>query len=227
MVNNWLDLLLPASCLLCGGRGDAAGLCAGCRADLPRLENPCPRCALPLPAASIACGECLGKPPPWSRCIAPLLYRPPVSALVAALKYRGRLGAGHLLTTLLAEQLRNEEAHADLLLPVPLHWRRRLRRGFNQAELIADQLGRELALPVAMRLLRRDRATAAQQSLDATSRRRNLRRAFTLRGEVVGLHVALIDDVVTTGATAAELSRLLLSAGAASVQVWSLARTPP
>lgn len=233
MVNNrlsrWLDALLPASCLLCGAAsGNGRHLCPPCRIDLPFTANPCPRCALPLPDIAASCGACLGRPPPWNRCIAPLLYRPPATALLAGFKYRGRLAAGRLLGELLLERLRRDGiAEAELLLPVPLHWRRRLSRGFNQTELVADQLGAALALPVAMSALQRLRATAAQQSLDAAARARNLRGAFALREPVQGRHVALVDDVVTTGATAAELSRLLHRAGAASVQLWALARTPP
>lgn len=232
MVNNllerWLGPLLPACCLLCGDTLKGGRLCHPCRNDLPAPIHACPRCALPLDAPAASCGACLSHPPRWSRCLAPLLYRPPASALLAGFKYRGRLSAGRLLTDLLLEQLRREGiGPAELLLPVPMHWRRRLRRGFNQTELIADQLGAALGLPVAMRTLRRIRPTQPQQALDAAARARNLRGAFTLSASVAGRHLALIDDVVTTGATAAELSRLLLQSGAASVQLWALARTPP
>jgi ComF family protein len=111
-------------------------------------------------------------------------------------------------------------------VPVPLHWRRRWTRGFNQAEVIADELAYRLRIPLhAQALLRRQQHTP-QQQLTAAQRRRNLRSGFAIRGDVRGRHVALVDDVVTTGATAAEIARTLLDAGAASVQVWCLARTP-
>ncbi len=233
MVNNhphWrrlLGALLPPTCLLCAGpAGPGLDLCAGCHAELPRTRFPCPRCALPLPQPQAGCGACLSQPPPWQRCVAPLLYRPPASQLLATFKYRGRLPGGQLLTTLLLDELRRTGTDAELIVPVPLHWRRRWVRGFNQAELIADRLGAALAIPVAMRALRRTRATAPQQSLDAKTRARNLRGAFALQRPVAGLRVALVDDVVTTGATAAALSRLLLNAGATAVELWALARTP-
>jgi ComF family protein len=237
MVNNFrlpapvctlLSHLLPPSCLLCAGpAGNNRDLCAGCLAELPFTRFPCPRCALPLPTAEASCGHCLSLPPPWGRCVAPLLYRPPASQLVAAFKYRGQVSGGRLLTSLLSEQLHRSGCEVDLIVPVPLHWRRRWQRGFNQAELIADQLSAALRIPVAMRAVRRVRPTTAQQQLDARARARNLRGAFTLNRPLAGSRVALVDDVVTTGATAAELTRLLLKGGAAAVELWALARTPP
>lgn len=232
MVNNflerWLGPLLPACCLLCGDKLADGRICRPCRDDLPAPAHPCPRCALPLDAPAASCGACLSRPPPWNRCITPLLYRLPASSLLAGFKYQRRLAAGRLLADLLLERLRREgTGPAELLLPVPMHWRRRLRRGFNQTELIADQLGAALGLPVAMRGLQRSRPTSPQQALNAAARARNLRGAFTLTMPVVGRHLALIDDVVTTGATATELCRLLQRSGAASVQLWALARTPP
>jgi ComF family protein len=146
---------------------------------------------------------------------------------VAHFKYSGRLAYGRLLSRELLRRLADEaDLQANLLMPVPLHWRRRWSRGFNQAEIIGDELSRALKLPLQTRWLSRVRATTPQQSLSAAERRRNLRAAFALRAPLTGLHIALIDDVVTTGATVGEISRLLLAAGAASVQVWCLARTP-
>ncbi len=239
MVNNFRPLapiralwtlLLPPSCLLCAGptgvSGNGRDLCNGCHAELPFTRFPCPRCALPLPTAEASCGHCLSQPPPWQCCIAPLLYRPPASQLLAAFKYRGKLSGGQLLAGLLLDELRRSGREVDLIVPVPLHWRRRWQRGFNQAELIADQLGAALDIPVAMKALRRRRATTAQQQLDARARARNLRGAFALSRPLAGLRVALVDDVVTTGATAAELTRVLLKGGATAVELWALARTP-
>lgn len=220
--------LWPGHCVVCGGPGAGIDLCRPCRRELPWLEQPCPRCGLPLPEAAPLCGACLHQPPPFSACIAPFLYQPPVSQLIAGFKYRGRYSYGRTLAAELAQCV--DATAIDALVPVPLHWRRRWTRGFNQAELIADELGRALALPVRGAWLRRLRATPPQQGLDAPARAGNLRGAFTLRAALreapAGLRLALIDDVVTTGATATELSRLLLDAGAATVQVWCLARTP-
>jgi ComF family protein len=226
MVNNWLARLLPPRCLLCGMDGGRNGLCRACLRDLPVIEHPCPLCALPLPTAdALACGRCLTDPPPWRRCVSALLYEAPASHLIAALKYRARLPVARLLGETLAAQI-GPAPQIDAILPVPLHWRRRWQRGFNQAEIIADELGRRLQLPVHTRWLVRHRATPAQQSLSAAERARNLRGAFALRHRVVGLRIAVVDDVVTTGHTATEATCQLLAAGAAAVEIWSLARTP-
>ena len=228
MIGALIRRLWPGQCVLCGGGGaEGDDLCRPCHRELPWLRRPCPRCGLPLPertAPDTPCGACQQRPPPFSACCAPFLYQPPVSHLIAAFKYRGRYSYGRALAVELARRV--DAGAVDALVPVPLHWRRRWARGFNQAEIIADQLGRALALPVRADWLRRRRPTPPQQGLDARARAVNLRGAFELRGSPAGLRVALVDDVVTTGATATELSRLLLAAGAASVQVWCLARTP-
>jgi len=197
-----------------------------CVAELPRITAACPRCGLPLPTAAL-CGECLRRPPPFSRCLSPFLYQAPVSQLITRFKYEGQFSHGRALSRQLLNYLRAIAPPAvDVLLPVPLHWRRRWSRGFNQSEIIADELGRALKLPVQTRWLSRRYSTPPQQGLDAAQRSRNQRAAFDVLGPLAGLHVALVDDVVTTGATSAELSRALLGAGAVSVQVWCLARTP-
>lgn len=225
MVNGAIDFILGSSCLLCGLPAPGS-LCASCAAELPYLATPCPLCALPMPFAQL-CGACQAEPPPYGCCIAPLLYRPPVSHLVAGFKYGGRLAYGRLLADELLRRLqRAPPPLADLVVPVPLHWRRRWVRGFNQAELVGDALARGLGLEFDARVLRRTRATPPQQGLDARERGHNLRGAFALTGSVAGRHVAIVDDVVTTGATAGEIARLLRAGGARSVQVWCLARTP-
>lgn len=225
MVNNWPIGWLPRRCVLCATAGQA-DLCADCLAELPRITAACQRCGLPLPTAAL-CGECLRRPPPFTHCLSPFLYQAPISQLITRFKYEGQFSHGRALSRQLLNYLRELAPPAvDVLLPVPLHWRRRWSRGFNQAEIIADELGRALKLPVQTRWLRRLRSAPPQQGLDAAQRSRNLRAAFSVRGPLAGLHVALVDDVVTTGATSAELSRVLLAAGADSVQVWCLARTP-
>jgi ComF family protein len=230
MVNNWFARLsaaiLPARCLLCGMDATATGFCAACTGDLPQIDHPCPLCALPLPNIdALACGGCLNAPPPWRRCVSALLYAAPADRLVAGLKFRGQLAIARSLAQLLAHQI-GDASHIDLILPVPLHWRRRWQRGFNQADVVASELARTFAIATRPRTLRRRLATSAQQTLTAAQRKRNLRNAFVLTADVAGQRIALVDDVVTTGSTASEIARLLLAAGAASVEVWCLARTP-
>jgi ComF family protein len=223
-----LDALLPQHCALCGLRsGHALPLCSPCAAELPPNEQACVRCALPLPGAegTRLCGECLAQPPPFDAVRAPWLYGEYLGYLIHRWKYAGDL----TLTPLLAQlwlAAAGPPPPVDALVPVPLHWWREWRRGYNQSALLARQLARHGTPEVEYRLVRRNRATAAQSGSDAGARARNLRGAFTVRGACDNLRLAVIDDVFTTGATAAEVARTLKRAGAAEVEVWCLARTP-
>ncbi|TQV71835.1 ComF family protein [Exilibacterium tricleocarpae] len=227
-LTRFIDYLLPARCLLCDLTVTGPDcICAGCRGDLPQLPAGCRRCALPLPGDADICGACLQRPPAFARTLAPFTFMPPVDTLIHAYKYRRQLAAGALLGQLLAQHLRRAYADDQLpewLLPVPLHWRRLLLRGFNQAALLAAQLGRELALPVVDGCRRRVH-TPPQAGVERQRRRRNLRGAFTLRCDPAHRHVAIVDDVVTTTSTVAELAGLLAAAGARRVDIWCIART--
>ncbi len=234
MVNHWSNFILrqlyPPKCALCGEPLREEGLCAGCFEDLPHNRNPCARCAHPLPEhlppASL-CGDCLKKPPPYARCLAPFSYGFPLSPLITGLKFHRQLRLGPILGWLLADYLESQLGEQpDVLLPVPLHLRRLQERGYNQALEIARIPARRLGIPLALDWCRRTRATAAQSDLDQQARRRNVRGAFALDGEVAGRHIAIFDDVVTTGSTVAELTRVLKNGGAKRVEVWTLARTP-
>ncbi len=165
-----------------------------------------------------------------SRTVAAFAYEEPTSTLIAGFKYRAALQHGRVLGILLAEHLRNayrDQPLPQLLIPVPLHPGRLRERGFNQALVLARQLGATFSIPVAADLVERARQTPAQQGLSAQERRRNLRGAFRLRsGANLGKlsSVALIDDVVTTMTTTYELARVLRRHGATDVHVWCLAR---
>jgi ComF family protein len=229
-VNRALDALFPAACLYCGLRCPGAlPLCAPCRRELIPNEPACRRCALPLatPGAGL-CGGCLQRPPPFSRTLAPWVYDAQLALLVGEWKFRRQQRLTPLLADLWLQ--RQRPPPVDLLVPVPLHWRRLWRRGFNQATLFAEALRRgapELAgTALLTRGLQRRRPTASQASLSAGERRRNLRGAFTAPAACANLRTAIVDDVMTTGATAAALASALLDAGAAEVQLWCLARTP-
>ena len=235
LVYNWIKNNLSNGCLLCLAAPDEAqsNICHACLADLPWQQACCARCALPLPHASTRCGRCLATPPTFCHAVVPLLYRFPLDALIPAFKYRRHNRYGLLLARLLADHLQQHLAEPEalipeLLLPVPMHPKRQAQRGYNQAFELTRDLAGALHLPCRADLLLRARQTAAQEGLDAAARRRNLRGAFTCPhpAQLEGLHLALIDDVMTTGATLDEASRTLLAAGAASVQVWCVARTP-
>ncbi|WP_062534781.1 ComF family protein [Mizugakiibacter sediminis] len=219
-----LRLLLPPRCLLCGARGDGdRDLCAACAAELPRNVACCARCALPLPAPAALCGACQRRPPPWDAAWAPFRYAWPLDHLVTRFKFGGNLAAGRALAALWAEASA-PPALPMCVIPVPLHARRLGRRGYNQALELAAPLARALGLPLAPQALRRVRATDAQSELGRAARRRNVRGAFAVAADALPAHVAVLDDVATTGATLAECARALKRAGVARVDAWTLAR---
>jgi len=232
---NWaglcLDALLPRHCVLCGLPGGKGNLCAGCRGDLPRPGHVCTACALPLSSADPLCGQCLRNPPPWDGVTAALAYGFPVDRLVCRFKFRRDFACGHLLGCEMLDAIRLAGLQRpDLLIPVPLHRRRHVARTFNQADLLARQVGRALAVPVRGTLLLRVRATRAQSGLDAAGRQRNTRGAFRCSRRapeaLAGRHVALVDDVMTTGATLLECTKTLRNAGVTRVSLWVAARAP-
>ena len=228
-VTSLLDQVLGnvGRCLLCGAPAKA-DLCMPCEEDLPNIGRPCRRCALPLPGSGSECGHCLRDPPPFERSIVPFEYRWPVDALLNGFKSGGNLAFGQLLTQRLARAVKSAYApceRPDCLIVTPIRVERLRQRGFNQALQMARVLGRQLNLPVRTGLLTCERKVVPQKSLRAQARRTNLRGAFRIGAPCSG-HVALVDDVMTTGATARELSALLLQAGAHRVDIWCLARTP-
>ena len=219
-------LLLPPRCLLCGAGAARDGLCAACRAEWPRNTCCCARCAEPLARPAASCGRCLRHAPPWDTAWAPFRYAWPLDVLEARFKFGQNLAAGRTLAAQWAAQSPPTPL-PQALLPVPLHVARLRRRGYNQALELARALGRALEISVHAQALRRTRATAAQTDLDRSARRRNVRGAFALTpGQNLPAHVAVLDDVLTTGATLAECTRVLKRAGVARVDAWALARAP-
>ncbi len=232
---NWfMDLLFPATCVLCGAPGeDGLDLCLGCRSDLPAIDPCCTRCALPLPAElvdggkAVLCGACQRRAPPFMICQAAFRYQEPLPVLIAGLKFRGRLNLLRLLGLLLARRLQATSADLpDLILPVPLHPSRLRQRGYNQARELARVVGKQLAVRVDDSFCARVLATTPQADLDQKARMKNMRGAFSALKRLDGLYIAVLDDVVTTGSTVSELARTLRAAGAARVDVWTVARTP-
>lgn len=234
-VYSWLHFNQINRCLLCLGNaaGIAECICPACLDDLPWLSNACRQCALPLQAADLLCGQCQQSPPAFSQVIAPFRYSFPLDSLIPAFKHQHKLTYGRLMAHMLRQAVEHhyqdrQQALPDLVLPLPLHPSRQARRGFNQALELARPIARQLGIPLDRGNLMRRRATTSQQGLDAQQRRNNLQDAFICRhpGQLRGKHLALLDDVVTTGTTVNEASRTLLAAGAASVSIWCIARTP-
>ncbi|EPF6158253.1 DNA utilization protein GntX [Citrobacter sedlakii] len=225
-------LTVPGLCWLC--RMPLAlsrwGLCSVCQRAMGHRVLLCPRCGLPCAHPTLPCGRCLQKPPPWQRLIMVNDYTPPLSTLIHQLKFsrRGEIApalARLLLLSVLQARRQSGFIRPDRLISVPLWSRRHWRRGFNQSELLCRPLARWLNCPWDDRCVTRIRPTAPQHHLSARLRKRNLKNAFRLELPVKGLHMVVVDDVVTTGSTVGELAKLLLRNGAATVQVWCLCRT--
>jgi len=232
--SNWwhtaLNLLLPPRCVLCGQPSGTICICAPCKRDLPWAGPQCHQCGLPLPASqNQTCGQCIRRPPAFNRTISPLQYRFPADRLVRALKFHRQLAEGRVLSHLLCEQVTVKGfTLPDVLIPVPLHSTRMMQRGFNQAFELAGYAGRVLGIPRHTRGLRRKRHTKAQSGLSRQQRRHNMRGAFYWHGPgKPGHHVALVDDVMTTGTTATECAVVLKKAGAQRVDVWVPTRAIP
>ena len=221
------------TCLLCDEPAEAElPMCVACETELPWLGDQCQTCALPMPAVGLTCSECLLEPPAFEQVVVPWLYGFPVDSLITRFKHNAKWPFGHLLADVLSQYLQHrfdeDLPRPDALLPVPLAAKRLRQRGFNQAAMLARWLSKQLDLPCEENVVHRIQDTSAQQDLDAKARKRNLRNAFALTSDanVKGRHLALVDDVLTTGVTAQALARLLMNAGAARVDVYCLARTP-
>lgn len=231
-VDKWLNhvqqALFPARCLLCDAAG-AAGrdLCAACWQDLPHNPVACRLCALPLAAHEAGvCGLCLKQPPPLDGSIIPFRYAAPLDHLLLGLKFGQQLPNARLLGGLLAEAIAASTRELpDCIIPVPLHPSRLRERGYNQALELARPIAQHLGVPLCEGLVLRPKHTAAQSTLEKMARRRNIKGAFVVRGELPA-HIAIVDDVVTTGSTVNELARVLRRGGAKRVVVWACARVP-
>jgi len=233
-----LQALVPDSdCFLCGGTVDSTPthsklICHHCHLRLPVLINACPICAMPIKTTEYtglaiqACGACLKQTPIFDKTIAAFHYEPPISDFITSLKFNAQHHFTPLLSNYLATTLRSHyqnEALPQALIPVPLHPKKSQERGFNQAQLIAQSLSEQLQIPLLKDIAKRIRFTKAQSALNADQRQRNLKGAFIVE-PINKKSVALIDDVMTTGATANEISSQLLKAGATRVDIWCVAR---
>lgn len=203
-----LDFLAPRSCVLCGepSRGSEQSICTECFADLPWNEVP----VSPTPGI-------------FEASIAMLHYSFPIDVAIKALKFRRKLFYIPAFAEILCAAQPLLPLDVDAVLPVPLHWRRKAMRGFNQAAELAGPIAKLLGVPV-VRNVRRKKATPFQSGLDAAERARNLRSAFVITRSDPHIHVLIIDDVVTTGATARALAKRLLSGGVTKVSVLAVAR---
>jgi ComF family protein len=223
IVSHVIDVVLPEQCGLCGQASDRTGYCGDCVSGLDRHARQCRICGAPFSGDEI-CGRCQIEPPPITETIAPFKYAAPISDTIHALKYRRRLACGRDLGYLLASEVEKRISEVpEVLVPVPLHWKRQFWRGFNQSVEIARPVSRWLGIPIDLRLVRRKVHTAPQVGLMPLQRGRNVQGAFQPIGTGPS-SVAIIDDVMTSGSTTAEVARCLAEMGVRQIYVWTLAR---
>lgn len=220
------------NCVGCLSSNANNGLCQFCQADLPVNQWHCLCCALPMlyPVNEQMCGGCLASPPPFDRSLVPWRYQYPVDGMISRYKYNGQLKFARPLIAGFASHLESTfenriDKKPQLLIPSPMLSARRRERGFNQARDIAEKLGHALDIPVGAGVVKRVRKVQAQRGLSREARLANLRGVFEVCA-VVPERIAIVDDVVTTGATVRVLASVLREAGAKEIQVWALARTP-
>lgn len=228
--------LLPQTCNCCDSMLDASSsmaICDHCYYALPWLKNACTICALPLAEqASHVCGQCIKDPPAFLSAKIPFRYDYPLNQMIVSFKFQQKLSRGKTLSQLLIDFLRDEYKDQQLpdgIIPVPMYWKRQLMRGFNQSEQLANDIARYFSIPLLKKVCTRKHHRQPQKGSDKITRKYNLQNVFSMSNKshlIHGKHLAVVDDVVTTGSTAREISNALIKQGAASVVIWAVARTP-
>lgn len=220
--------LLPYHCILCSYKTERwQDLCDQCRQALPQSMHACWRCAMPMPETGL-CGLCLTTPPPFDHTHALYLYASPITNLILELKFSQALINARILGELLAEQITHtwyaQKPLPDLIIPMPLHVTRLKERGFNQAIEMARPIAQKTRLPLDVHSVLRIKPTLPQATLSASDRIKNVQGAFAVTCDLSGLHIAVVDDVITTGNTMREFCHILKQHGAQTIDVWCIAR---
>lgn len=226
-IRSGIEQFLPGQpCVLCGRMSRDGLWCAACNDALPWLDMPrCPACALPTPSGEL-CGHCLKCPPSFARTVAAFGYAFPLDKLVQAMKYGDQLALAHAFAARLAQRI-PRDGLPDCIVPMPLHPAKLRERGYNQSLLLAAPIARELGLELLPDACRRVRDTAPQSSLPWKERKKNMRNAFSCEADLTGKRIALVDDVLTTGASLNALAETVRQRGAAEIEAWVVARTLP
>ena len=217
------------NCVFCDLISANKSICHDCFEDLPRPTNPCLCCAIDLPVTSKYqyCHQCVSNPPPFKRTYAAFNYQFPINLVIPKIKKERQRFHLTWLAAALAAQISNQPSskHPQALIPVPISMLKKIYKGYNQTEQLAQYLGKLLKIPVDDSLVLKYRNTRPQAELNARERKQNLQQAFSVTDNIYQ-HVAIIDDVMTTGSTAIEIAKALRETGIEQVDLWILARTP-
>lgn len=232
MVNNWLniiqDSLFPPTCILCEGKGHhSQDICLPCFNDLEKNISCCYRCGQTFENSIKTpnlCGRCINTPPLFDEAHIPFIHHDAMRYLIASLKFSKQYKNARLLGGLLANYLETSIEKPQLIIPMPLHKKRMRKRGFNQAIEIAKTVSKQLYIPLDTKSCIRHKNTPHQVSLSAEQRQENIEDAFIVATPIKADHVAILDDVITTGSTANELAKVLKQSGVSRVDLWGCAR---
>lgn len=233
LVNNLFQkvkhFVFPIICILCGNYTKTAlSICSECSIDLPFITEACELCGIQLTTSGI-CGACLQTPPPYATTLAVFNYQYPIDKLISRLKFSGNLAVAHAIGEVMARtilpHLNSTNNRPDCIIPIPLHPKRIVERGFNQALEIARPITKATGIPIDFKSCYRKEPTQAQSLIPANERAKNIKNAFAIKKAINYRHVAILDDVVTTGSTVREFAKLLRKNGVEHIQVWCCART--
>lgn len=223
-----LDWLIPRKCLICKARNPNQHhpCCDECYLSLPFQYSYCQQCGQALGRTEDVCGKCLSSPPQYDSCFCPFEYKSPISEQICAFKYSEQPELAKSIAQLMCRELNDQAIEApQALIPVPLHIKRLRHRGFNQAKLLAKQIGKQLEIPVLADAVVKTKATRAQVKQSLIQRKKNVTGSFQLKHKLRFNSIAIIDDVVTTGATANEIAKILKKNGVDCVSIWGVAHT--
>ena len=223
-----LNWLAPKLCITCNTPlvDTTLPCCSECYPKLPFQRDTCTYCGQRFTGPIDYCGTCITQPPPFDRCFCPFEYAPPIDEQIIKLKYRQNPHIARDIAAMLATEIRDANIDLpELLIPAPLHRKRLFQRGYNQSALLAKHLSKEFNIPVEYHSLSKHKATANQAELPLKARQSNLKNAFSIKRSIMASHVAIIDDVITTGSTASEIAKILKRKGVDYVQVWGVAHT--